>query len=353
MPPNTYLRIAPPSSLASKHITVEGGVVDSDYRGKIKIMLKNHTNQPFTIQSNNKMAQFIFECAHTPLLQTTSSLPPTDRGTGGFGSTNKNKRTTLPRFKEFRLNNKYVLQLDNRNPFRPRAKRISHPIIEHIQPTHSPTLSPQSKDTSPSVKGGSHSPIVSTSPPKLNIIHTHSLDETETTGVDTCLDMSFEQIPSSTPTGIPTAAIPTPLPVDQVNHSLPAKVVMSCDALHRAIGFRSISTLLKQMNKLGTKHVQIQNLPATESIDDGETASIHSSRRNTTPSLPPKAYGDVWHMDIGYGPCTAIGGIKYTLILIDKFSRYKFVYGIKNLTSSLLDAIKKFVQDAGVHPKLI
>jgi hypothetical protein len=107
------------------------------------------------------------------------------------------------------------------------------------------------------------------------------------------------------------------------------------------------------MHKLGTKHVQIQNLPATESIDDGETASIHSSRRNTTPSLPPKAYGDVWHMDIGYGPCTAIGGIKYTLILIDKFSRYKFVYGIKNLTSSLLDAIKKFVQDAGVHPKLI
>ena len=52
------------------------------------------------------------------------------------------------------------------------------------------------------------------------------------------------------------------------------------------------------MNKLGTKNVQIQNLPQTESIDDGAMASLHSSRRNTTPSVPPKSYSDIWHMDI-------------------------------------------------------
>ena len=359
MPDNMYLRIAPRSSLASNHITVEGGVVDPDYRGDIKVMLKNHNATPITILAHDSMAQFIFEHAHVPFLQTTNSLPTSNRGTGNFGSTNTTNRTPLPRFEEFRLNDKYVLQLDNRNPFRPRAKRISRPVINPIiTPDATPVpLQPIEIPTNQN-KGGGQTPTIPTIPPKCNPITVHLLDENEETAVDNCLDMSIEDIPTPAPTAIPTnivlpVAIPSPLPVDQVNHSLPATVVMSQDALHRAIGFRSITTLMKQMNKLGTKNVQIQNLPQTESIDDGAMASLHSSRRNTTPSVPPKSYSDIWHMDIGYGPCTAIGGVKYTLILIDKFSRYKFVYGIKNLTSSLLEAIKKFVRDAGIHPKLI
>ena len=58
-------------------------------------------------------------------------------------------------------------------------------------------------------------------------------------------------------------------------------------------------------------------------------------------------------MDIGYGSCSGIGGIKYTLLLIDKFSRYKFVYGLTNLTTSLLEAVEKFLAECGVTPSLI
>jgi hypothetical protein len=58
-------------------------------------------------------------------------------------------------------------------------------------------------------------------------------------------------------------------------------------------------------------------------------------------------------MDIGFGPCTAIGGIKYTLLFVDKKSRYKLVYGLKNLKSSLLKAMKKFLTDCGTKPSIL
>jgi hypothetical protein len=116
---------------------------------------------------------------------------------------------------------------------------------------------------------------------------------------------------------------------------------MTWDALDRSIGFQNPSMLIKHMHQLGDKSVQLQNLQQNPVIDIGTTASIKSNQRNTTPSKPPAKYSDIWLMDIGYGgPNTAIGGAKYTLLLIDKATRYKFIiYGIKNLTTSLLEAM--------------
>jgi hypothetical protein len=145
----------------------------------------------------------------------------------------------------------------------------------------------------------------------------------------------------------------TPLPVDSVNNALPKRVTMSRDALHQAIGFQNTTSLIKHMHQLGTKSVSIQNLPRTENLDPGETASIHSAQYNTNPLKIPQKYGDIWHMDIGYGPDTAIGGIKYTLLLVDKFSRYKFLYGLKNLTTSLHEAMQRFLLDCSVKPTLL
>ena len=70
-----YLRIAPRSSISKQQISVEAGVVDSDYRGEIKVMLQNNSNIPFHITSGDKIAQFIFEKATTPLLLIQNKLP--------------------------------------------------------------------------------------------------------------------------------------------------------------------------------------------------------------------------------------------------------------------------------------
>ena len=65
------------------------GVIDSDYRGEIKVPLFNHSNSTQTIAKNERIAQIIF----TPFLKAnfieTNELNDTIRGTGGFGSTNK------------------------------------------------------------------------------------------------------------------------------------------------------------------------------------------------------------------------------------------------------------------------
>ena len=65
------------------------GVVDSDYRGEVKVVLLNHSKEPQTLQPGERVAQFVI----TPVLQPdyveVDDLSDTDRGAGGFGSTGK------------------------------------------------------------------------------------------------------------------------------------------------------------------------------------------------------------------------------------------------------------------------
>ena len=64
------------------------GVIDSDYRGEVKVPLFNHSKEVQTISPNERIAQIVF----TPFLQVNFEevleLSDTNRGTGGFGSTN-------------------------------------------------------------------------------------------------------------------------------------------------------------------------------------------------------------------------------------------------------------------------
>ena len=58
-------------------------------------------------------------------------------------------------------------------------------------------------------------------------------------------------------------------------------------------------------------------------------------------------------MDICFGPTSAIGGIRCCLMFVDKATRQRRMYPLKNLTTSLHLALKEFVTDVGVKPKLI
>ncbi|MBE6923817.1 MAG: dUTP diphosphatase [Ruminococcaceae bacterium] len=63
------------------------GVVDSDYRGEIKVVLLNHGTQPQTVENGERVAQFIIAPVYTPAYELTEELSDTHRGEGGFGST--------------------------------------------------------------------------------------------------------------------------------------------------------------------------------------------------------------------------------------------------------------------------
>ncbi len=65
------------------------GVIDSDYRGELLVMLHNHGQQPQTVNSGDRVAQLVLTPVLTPTFDLVDELTDTDRGTGGFGSTGK------------------------------------------------------------------------------------------------------------------------------------------------------------------------------------------------------------------------------------------------------------------------
>ncbi len=65
------------------------GVVDSDYRGEVRVVLFNHSKEPQTIQPGERVAQFVITPVLMPTYVEAEGLEATDRGIGGFGSTGK------------------------------------------------------------------------------------------------------------------------------------------------------------------------------------------------------------------------------------------------------------------------
>lgn len=90
LPARFYGRVAPRSGLAYKHgIDVMAGVIDSDYRGPVGVILINHGHDMFDIKHGDRIAQMIITPYHTAMLEPVEELPDTERGAGGFGSTGK------------------------------------------------------------------------------------------------------------------------------------------------------------------------------------------------------------------------------------------------------------------------
>jgi dUTP pyrophosphatase len=81
-------RIGSRSGLSVKHnIEVGAGWIDSDYRGELKVELKNFSGLEFIVEEGDRIAQLIILPIATPALEEVDSLSPTTRGKGGFGST--------------------------------------------------------------------------------------------------------------------------------------------------------------------------------------------------------------------------------------------------------------------------
>ena len=90
VPAGYEAQIRPRSGLALKHgVTVANapGTIDSDYRGEVAILLVNLGAQDFHIERGMRIAQMVVAPVTQVTPVATESLPDTDRGDGGFGST--------------------------------------------------------------------------------------------------------------------------------------------------------------------------------------------------------------------------------------------------------------------------
>jgi len=89
---NFEIQIRPRSGLAAKsNISVLNtpGTIDSDYRGEIKVILFNHSNQEFVVNNNDRIAQMVLSPVIKVNFEEVDELPETLRGSEGFGSTGK------------------------------------------------------------------------------------------------------------------------------------------------------------------------------------------------------------------------------------------------------------------------
>ena len=65
------------------------GVIDSDYRGEINVVLHNHGSAPQTIENGERVAQLLITPVLQPAYEIAETLTDTARNAGGFGSTGK------------------------------------------------------------------------------------------------------------------------------------------------------------------------------------------------------------------------------------------------------------------------
>lgn len=81
-------QVRPKSSISAKDILVHFGTVDSDYRGEVKVVMKNLNDYGVEFEAGQKIAQIVFSKKTEVFLEQTEDIENnTDRGAGGFGST--------------------------------------------------------------------------------------------------------------------------------------------------------------------------------------------------------------------------------------------------------------------------
>lgn len=80
--------IWPRSGLAVRHgLDTLAGVIDSDYRGEIRVALVNHGDVPVALAPGDRIAQLLIQPVTRARFTRTAALDETERGEGGFGST--------------------------------------------------------------------------------------------------------------------------------------------------------------------------------------------------------------------------------------------------------------------------
>jgi dUTPase/transposase InsO family protein len=318
LPPNVTLHSLPNPTLNPMNLSIIDNPISVPASDELYIRICNNGTAPIVIPAFTPIAQFLFRSNGTTLVPFHAPTPPR--------TTHDTSPPSPPPSTSYQLTPSQLIVSNGSNTTRYRVRRASRP-----PPTRLTVQHPSAHSNDPA-----------------------SFHNSNITPVTSPLDMHHPPIdPKNHSSPSPSLTSPrSPLPSDSTNAALPKVTTMTRQCLLQSIGYRKPDSLLSNMRTLASTPISISR-DSSPKMDPGETATMHSSRRNTTPSVPPSSYSDTWHLDIGYGPCTAIGGIRYTLLAVDKATRYKFIYGLKDLKSSLLKAMKQFVIDCGVPPKLL
>jgi hypothetical protein len=156
---------------------------------------------------------------------------------------------------------------------------------------------------------------------------------------------------------IPTSATPVDRPdllsSDKVPSSTPGHRRFTVPELFRYFGFRQLKNWSSILD-VSQENISINFHHGDVPLELGNVANIKKSRRNKTPIERPSQFLSRVHMDIGYGDCKAVGGVRYCAVLVDRATQQIFLYGLKSLTHKALTGVfQQFRLDAGGLPKVL
>ena len=92
VPSGYELQLRPRSGLALKHgVTLPNtpATIDADYRGELQVIMINLGAEPFTVRRGDRIAQMLIQRVEPTCFREVKELPPSGRGSGGFGSTGR------------------------------------------------------------------------------------------------------------------------------------------------------------------------------------------------------------------------------------------------------------------------
>ena len=92
LPPGFEAQVRPRSGLAINHgigLLNAPGTIDADYRGEIKVIVANFSEQPFIVKRGDRIAQMVIKRVACGEWEVVDELPPSERNDGGFGHTGK------------------------------------------------------------------------------------------------------------------------------------------------------------------------------------------------------------------------------------------------------------------------
>lgn len=92
LPDGTEAQVRPRSGLAAKYgisVLNAPGTIDADYRGEVKVILVNLSNEPFVVNPGERIAQMVVAKYEKVEWDEVEILDETERGEGGFGSTGR------------------------------------------------------------------------------------------------------------------------------------------------------------------------------------------------------------------------------------------------------------------------
>ena len=141
---------------------------------------------------------------------------------------------------------------------------------------------------------------------------------------------------------------PPPIrPSDKPQGISSESTTITVDKPRKLLGYRNSESIIPHLKTCFQNNFHLSTIDREPALELGEVATIDKTKIATSPVRLPKNFGDVMHTDIGYGCSTSTNGVKYDLFVVDRATRYKFVYPIKRLQNDTLPTFQSLVREIG------